>query len=208
MWWVVLNRMLRKIRSLVSNSDYFGIYDDALSKKECEIVINQFEKSEQVPGGTYLHGVIQEAPHIKKCLTLNDSNFGDGSIISNIICTQLAKCIERYNQEQPQISYLNLWSIYQGYSVQKYETEDDGYKDWHCESAGPGKTSNRVLAWMFYLNNAKSGTEFMNYPIVNAKMGRCVIWPAGWTHVHRGVTPNKGLKYIVTGWVSYCTDEG
>ena len=87
--------MLRKIRSLVSNSDYFGIYDDALSKKECEIVINQFEKSEQVPGGTYLHGVIQEAPHIKKCLTLNDSNFGDGSIIRNIICTQLAKCIER-----------------------------------------------------------------------------------------------------------------
>ena len=46
----------------------------------------------------------------------------------------------------------------------------------------------------------------MNYPTVNAKMGRCVIWPAAWTHVHRGVTPNKGLKYIVTGWVTYCTE--
>ena len=208
MWLEVLNRMLRKIRSLVSNSDYFGIYDNALSKKECEIIINQFEKSEQVPGGTYLHGAIQEASHIKKCVTLNDSNFGDSSIITNIVVNQLAKCIERYNQEQPQISHLSLWSIYQGYSVQKYETEDDGYKEWHCENGGTGITSNRVLAWMFYLNNAKSGTEFFNYPTVSAKMGRCVIWPAGWTHVHRGVTPNKGLKYIVTGWVSYCTDEG
>ena len=208
MWLEVLNRMLRKIRSLVSNSDYFGIYDNALSKKECEIIINQFEKSEQIPGSTYMGGVKQVVPDIKKCVSLTDTHFNDGTVISNIIGNQLPYCIERYNKEQPQISYLNRWSMYQGYSVQKYETEDDGYKDWHCESAGPGKTSNRVLAWMFYLNNAKSGTEFFNYPTVSAKMGRCVIWPAGWTHVHRGVTPNKGLKYIVTGWVSYCTDEG
>ena len=59
------------------------------------------------------------------------------------------------------------------------------------------------MAWMFYLNNAKSGTEFRNYPTVGAKMGRCAIWPSGWTHVHRGGTPNKGLKYIVTGCISY-----
>ena len=35
--------MLRKIRSLVSNSDYFGIYDNALSKKECDFLIDYFE---------------------------------------------------------------------------------------------------------------------------------------------------------------------
>ena len=63
--------------------------------------------------------------------------------------------------------------------------------------------SLRVLAWMFYLNDAKCGTEFMNYPTVSAKMGRLVIWPAGWTHLHKGVTPNRGLKYITTGWCSF-----
>jgi hypothetical protein len=56
--------MLRKIRSLVSNSDYFGIYDNALSKKECEIIINQFEKSEQGPGRLWRNGIIQEVPDL------------------------------------------------------------------------------------------------------------------------------------------------
>jgi len=194
--------MLRKIRSLVSNSDYFGIYDNALSKKECEIIINQFEKSEQGPGKVYLEGVLQEVSHLKKCMTLDDSNFDDGSIITNIVGNQLAKFIKRYDQEQPQLRILSRWSLYQGYSIQKYETEDDGYKDWHAEAGSSGPPSNRILAWMFYLNNAKSGTEFMNYPTVRAKRGRCVIWPAGWTHVHRGA-PNKGLKYIVTGWITF-----
>ena len=73
--------MLRKIRSLVSNSDYFGIYDNALSKKECEIIINQFEKSEQGPGRLWRNGIIQEVPAYKKCRTLNDTHFDDGSMI-------------------------------------------------------------------------------------------------------------------------------
>tara|TARA_B100001996_G_scaffold38207_1_gene28053 strand:- start:230 stop:823 length:594 start_codon:yes stop_codon:yes gene_type:complete len=195
--------MLRKIRSLVSNSDYFGIYDNALSKKECEIIINQFEKSEQGPGKVYLDGVLQEVPAYKKCMTLDASNFDDGSVITNIVRPQLAKCNQRYNFEQPQLREISRWSLYSNYSIQKYETEDDGYKEWHAEAGGSGPVSNRILAWMFYLNNAKSGTEFMNYPTIRAKMGRCVIWPAGWTHVHRGVTPNKGLKYIVTGWITF-----
>ena len=59
------------------------------------------------------------------------------------------------------------------------------------------------MAWMFYLNDAKCGTEFLNYPTVQAKRGRCVIWPAFWTHVHKGQLPNIGLKYIVTGWISF-----
>ena len=197
--------MLKKIRSLVSNSDYFGIYDNALSKKECEIIINQFEKSEHHPGMIWRDGIRQEVPEYKKCLTLNNTHFNDGSIITNIVGPQLAKCIERYNVEHPELTQLSSWTYDERYTIQKYVTEDDGYKGWHAEH-GAGPASNRILVWTFYLNNAKSCTEFMNYPTVNAKMGRCVIWPAALTHVHRGVTPNKGLKYIVTGWVTYCTE--
>ena len=41
--------------------------------------------------------------------------------------------------------------------------------------------------------------------ISEAKAGRLVIWPSAWSHPHKGVTPNKGLKYIATGW--YCFDK-
>ena len=104
---------------------------------------------------------------------------------------------------------LYSWFYDDSYTFQKLVEKDDGYKVWHCEH-GPSPNdgiNRRIMAWMIYLNDAKCGTEFMNYPTINAKMGRCVIWPAAWTHTHRGVCPNKGLKYILTGWVTYDTDE-
>ena len=174
--------MLRKIRSLVSNSDYIGIYDKALSKKECEILIKQFEKSDKIVRGNTVPNP-EDTGLTKECSELS-CQFEDKSIISNIVRPVLISCLNKY--------------------LKKYDGEEDGYFAWHCEqcSTYPG----RILAWMFYLNDAKCGTEFWNYSPVRARIGRGVIWPSNWTHVHRGVTPNKGLKYIITGWVSYTED--
>ena len=64
----------------------------------------------------------------------------------------------------------------------------------------------RVLAWMFYLNTVTDdgGTYFDNYDLtLNAVEGRCVIWPAYWTHMHRGIVSKTESKYIVTGWFSF-----
>ena len=198
--------MLRKIRSLVSNSDYFGIYDNALSKKECEILVNQFEKSPKIEGKIIRKMQDESVEHTvdsnhKKCIELKDAKFSDKTIISNILKEKLIKYIGIYKNEQPQLDFLDYWGYHDAYNIQKYETEEDGYKVWHCEHGA--SNPNRILAWMIYLNDAKSGTEFVNYPTVQAKRGRCVIWPAFWTHVHKGA-PNKGLKYIATGWISLC----
>ena len=195
--------MLKKILSLVSNSDFFGIYDNALTKKECQILINQFEKSSKKEGKSFKDGDLSVNPSQKKCIEVDDSSFSNKSVISRIINERLRECMDKYKKEYPSIDkFIARWVIDNGYNFQKYETEEDGFKAWHTE-AGGAPVSNRVLAWMFYLNDAKCGTEFINYPTVKAKMGRCVIWPAAWTHTHRGVIPNKGLKYMVTGWASY-----
>ena len=195
--------MLKKILSLVSNSDFFGIYDNALTKKECQILINQFENSPKREGRSYSDGDLVVNEDQKKCIEVEDSGFSNKTIISRIINERLRECIDKYKKEYPSIDkFIARWVVDDEYNFQKYETEEDGFKVWHTE-AGGAPTARRVLAWMFYLNDAKSGTEFINYPTVNAKMGRCVIWPAAWTHIHRGVVPNKGLKYIVTGWASY-----
>ena len=61
-------------------------------------------------------------------------------------------------------------------------------------------------AWMIYLNDAESGTEFPYQEIVlQPKQGLCAVWPAYWTHPHKGVTPNRGDKYIATGWINFYT---
>ena len=38
---------------------------------------------------------------------------------------------------------------------------------------------------------------------VEAKKGLTLIWPATWTHTHRGIVSNDKEKYIVTGWYSF-----
>ena len=195
--------MLRKILSLGSNFDFIEVYDNALSKKECDIIISHFEKSElKCRGRVNSGGKSLIKPESKNSYDLF-KHFSDTSHVSNIInqslCNQIDKYKIKYNECDEMIGE---WSVEDGYNIQKYSTDKDGYKMWHCES-GNIEISKRVMAWMFYLNNAKSGTEFGYYPTINPREGRCVIWPASWTHVHKGVIPNKGIKYIVTGWVNF-----
>jgi hypothetical protein len=59
---------------------------------------------------------------------------------------------------------------------------------------------------MTYLNDVFEGgeTEFYYQNIkVNARKGLTLVWPADWTHTHRGLVSNTQEKYIVTGWLNY-----
>jgi hypothetical protein len=59
---------------------------------------------------------------------------------------------------------------------------------------------------MTYLNDVEDGggTEFLNQKlVVHAKKGKTLIWPADWTHTHRGVVSPTQEKYIITGWLNY-----
>jgi len=188
--------MLKKIRSLVSNSNFIETYDNTLSQKECDIILSQFEASPQLTGVTSKG----YRPHRKKCVELRPK-FSEGDQVSNILYEALILPIEKYKKKHECVNHISHWKIDDDYNIKKYELEDDGYKGWHTEQ-GPGEFSKRVLVWMIYLNNAKSGTDFMNYPTISSKMGRCVLWPSSFTHVHRSHS-NKGLKYIASGWMSF-----
>ena len=183
-----------------SSKNFIQTYDNALSKKECEILVNQFEKSDKKFVGKTSGGY---KPDQKKCMQLC-VDLSDQNVVSTIVRPNLISCIEKYKKKYcDYLHYTSKWRYNNEASFQKYDGEEDGYKIWHCEHH-PGESCNkRIMAWMFYVNDAKCGTEFYNSPTVKAKTGRCVIWPAFWTHIHKGVTPNIGLKYIITGWISY-----
>ena len=94
------------------------------------------------------------------------------------------------------------WRLCPLYNIQGYDGPEEGFFSLHNEHTG--MYPYRMLAWMIYLNDAVSGTEFpYQEKTITPKSGRTVIWPAGWTHPHKGVTPNQGLKYIATGWFYY-----
>ncbi|MCJ8294756.1 MAG: 2OG-Fe(II) oxygenase, partial [Colwellia sp.] len=98
---------------------------------------------------------------------------------------------------------------YDNFTVQRYEQGVGGYHYWHSEifpQLPHNKPLHRVLAFLYYLNDVDEGgeTEFHYQGIkVKPKKGSLVIFPAGFTHTHKGHIPLSDEKYVVTSWLMY-----
>ena len=78
----------------------------------------------------------------------------------------------------------------------------EGYHTWHYENSGDSRY--RKLVTMLYLNDVEEGgeTEFLYlHRRVQPRQGRILIFPAGFTHTHRGNPPLSGDKFILTSWL-------
>jgi hypothetical protein len=80
-----------------------------------------------------------------------------------------------------------------------------GYHVWHCEN-NDKEHADRVMSFVLYLNDIEEGgeTEFLyQHMRVKPKKGTLVLFPAAFTHVHRGNPPLTNTKYIITGWLEF-----
>ena len=113
---------------------------------------------------------------------------------------ELSKCMEAYIQKFEHVKFSAPFRILEVYNFQKY-LPGGGFKAWHFEEEG---YSNRLLVFMTYLNDVEDGgTEFLYQNLTTpAKKGLTLIWPAHWTHTHRGIISHTKEKYITTGWYS------
>ena len=114
---------------------------------------------------------------------------------------------EIFNEYFLQWPFLNsVNQIYEigKFNIQKYNPGQH-FKKIHTERGSLG-TLHRVFAFMTYLNDVEEGgsTYFSHYDLeIKPKKGLTLIWPAEWTHAHRGNILAKGKKYIITGWINF-----
>ena len=83
-----------------------------------------------------------------------------------------------------------------------YDSWDHDYseKSLRCVKYG----GFRLLTALCYLNDVEEGGELeflYQSKRIKPRQGDFVLWPAGYTHHHRGNPPLKGEKYIYTGWL-------
>ena len=187
--------------------NFISIYKNAMTDKDCDEIINQFEKNPQYQkkgvSGLNQYPFAGVQPDKKKSTDIT-YNINKNAVTSEIIKKSLDKHVCNYIKEYPDINkQLANWACVPEYNVQKYKP-NEGYFAPHCENCDK-HSSNWVLAWMYYLNNVPDGGTL--FPTLDVKLeaikGTLALWPAYWTHVHMGQISKTHTKYIVTGWYAY-----
>jgi len=185
----------------MNSTDFIGIYENALSEEQCKMIIDEAEQSFQTSPSTIrsqnFHG--GELTRKDFALFANDGMYRTFDVIN----PTLQKCIDLYAEEFFILKQIKASSL--EVKVQKTSPRG-GYHGWHCE-ADSFPNSRRCLVWMIYLNTFPDGegeTEFLwQGKRIKPEAGKCVMWPAAWTHTHRGNPVYSKDKYIVTGWYNH-----
>ena len=181
--------------------DFISVYDNSFTSDECEEYINLIEH--------YIsNGLItkeEKALHKTDHFPINFNNDVNYNILSgdNLSMEFLPKIKDIIGD------YLKKFSVLGQEKLLIYDTKakkipiGGGFHNWHYENTGL-QVSARKLVIQLYLNTIDEGgeTEFLYInKRVKSKQGTLIIFPAAFTHTHRGNPPIGQDKYILTTWV-------
>jgi prolyl 4-hydroxylase len=200
---VINNQKIKRINN-PNDKNFIGIWNinnDNLCKK----IINFFEKRKDLQKlGEIGFGKNEK---VKKSIdislhprNLTEEGFDDIKFFFN----SLQECYEDYKTQWPFLKNNFTKLDIPSFNIQKYEIGGH-FKMMHCERANI-QSMHRIFAWMTYLNDVEDGGEtyFEHFDLkIKPSTGKTLIWPAEWTHAHRGEILNKGNKYIITGWIHF-----
>ena len=155
------------------------------------------------PGQSYFEGDIQVDKEVKDSM---DMHIPHQIAVPHVqdYKNSLQEVLNKYCETFP-FCETSRFQIVEPLIMQCYP-KGGGFKIWHSErvNALPGN-AHRHLVFMTYLNDVPDGgTEWYHQDLyVPAQKGYTVIWPADWTHHHRGRVSHTKEKQIITGWFSY-----
>jgi len=183
--------------------DCIEVYDDVFTPEECKNIIHNIdemtEKSIMVnETEEFDNKRTIDADHITTNLSV-DYNLKAWNSIGMEFLNGIKKPIDHYLNEYS----ILLQEQYLFYDIKvKKIPEGGGFHRWHHEN-GTVISCTRSIVVQLYLNDDFDGgeTEFLYVSKrIHAKTGRLIIFPAGYTHTHRGNPPMGNDKYIVTTW--------
>lgn len=207
----------------IEHNDFIGVYKNVLNDKQCDTVIEFFDNFSTVHG-YYADRREQtgNSDHVIKddSILMDDLVYGMKRVESQLPPGELQRHLQCVHEDngiltrvfdafEEYVTHYDIWKSGQSWTsrtfkLQKTQAGDgSGYHVWHSEFSA-GCFRDRFAAWILYLNDVDEGgeTEFLYQSTrVKPRKGDLVIWPAYFTHVHRGNPPLTGDKYVMTGWL-------
>ena len=185
------------------NPNFIGSW--IINPNLCDQLIAYYEKNQKKQAqGITTGGLNLEVKNRKDIsLTPKELKLTQNAIFKKYF-EDLFLCYKDYNLQWPflesMVNYLDIGS----FNSCKY-LPGQHFQKIHCERESLS-TLHRLFAFMTYLNNVEEGgsTYFNHYDLeIKPKKGLTLIWPAEWTHSHQGNILKSGVKYIITGWLTF-----
>ena len=178
----------------------------------CDELINYFER--------------EKTKHKQGELSMGKDLEAKNSIDLGILPQQIAlpenKFLQTYFKYLSEFysDYLEQWPFLKNlakeveigkFNIQRYE-KGQHFQRIHTERCSIA-TLHRLFAWMTYLNDVSpedgGSTIFTHYGLkLQPRKGQTLIWPAEWTHAHKGSILKGNSKYIITGWMHFQPKHG
>ena len=193
-------------------NSFIGMYDNVFPDGYCHHMIQEFERLNSIgvcstrKQSENARRTVKDDTHcfLDTSTTLQNhtlNSFNDERPL-RIFWDSLQCCFNDYTDEYGIIADYRLKST----TVKMQKTDPgSGYHIWHAEQ-NSGEQAARCLVFSTYLNTLDEGsageTEFLYQRLrIPPKENTMLIWPAGFTHTHRGnVVYGEKSKYIITGW--------
>ena len=197
------------------NADYFehiAVFKNVYPEGYCQHLISEFDRLEGGGIGSNRQKSEGADRHVKDDYQI-DIQLKNHNLIPfeeknscDLFFDGLQRCYDEYTNKYSTLR--NSGNIRATVMKLQRTSPGGGYHVWHGEQ-GPGDNARRVVVYMLYLNSISpeegAETEFLyQKKRFNPVENTMVIWPAAYTHAHRG-NPVLGetYKYIVTGWFYY-----
>ncbi|WP_292487093.1 2OG-Fe(II) oxygenase [Methanohalobium sp.] len=183
----------------MSNENFIRYYDDVISEKFCDELVETFEN----------HPELQEEMAENGHYSFTEIKLLSAPEVFNSQSDRLRKTffsyIDRYKEDcniKPEMFPSKMG--YEDFRMKRYLPEKQDSFPSHVD-VGDYFSARRFLVFFLYLTEPEGGeTSFEQFGItVKPKKGRLLMFPPMWTHLHAGHIPVDKPKYIVGSYLHY-----
>jgi len=165
------------------NNNFILTLDNLITQKECKDLIKNFNNN-----------------LIKDEKTFRNYYFCDIDVNSFKYTHLIYDVIEKYKKKYKEIDMTSSFWILNKLRYKLFK-KGNYFSDWHSEHNFVNPY--RLLAIQIYLTDHNCGTEFFFKKTILSKSGRICLFPAYFTHTHKGQPDFKKNRSIITGYVEF-----
>ena len=178
--------------------NFIEIQDNLLTKKECEAAIMYVGFTRPFYSDVNKSCTGYDFVNLMPRGESFERSFSPSPLVP--IANAIDKLKTSHSKKYCEVNHIGRWHL--DYVRLKRWKPGYHFSRWHSEQNvdEPG----RILSFLIYLSDNDAYTEFRRHRNVRTKAGRGIIFPAHYTHEHRGSICKKGLdRYIISGYYTF-----